>query len=198
MRSEGGGDEDDPTSREEEGHRTHFPTQPCQTHTSALPYARTQGPPWSAVCARWGCDTWLLSRLPSLHQHSHSSCTTTYCTVKIQWYTTWGGKQCHLHCTQGKGVFNQMKTKVKGYFQQNHATAPLASLWARAGLNTSCLFHASSSFFSLLHRRPDEQKKISNSHNPTIDLMFFKKIKKHVKMYTVHEVKADSMYSLRL
>lgn len=36
------------------------------THTHTYVHTNT-GPPCRAVCARWGCDAWSLSPLPSLH-----------------------------------------------------------------------------------------------------------------------------------
>lgn len=91
------------------------------------------GPPCRAVCARWGCDTWLLSLLPSLHRQL-SNCTTIYCSQKIQWNTTWGTKQCHLLCTQG-GIKRWQRLKSTGWPELCHKVCNV-SLWTWAELNT--------------------------------------------------------------
>jgi len=56
-------------------------------HTHAHSQTQKRGPLLSVMFAIWGCDAWLPSLLPLLHQHSN--CTTMYCSLKIQWSTTW-------------------------------------------------------------------------------------------------------------
>lgn len=59
-----------PTSREEKGHQTQFPTQPCCTHAHT-----ERGPPCTSSFARWGCDAQSLSPIPTDTQKNEAKNT---------------------------------------------------------------------------------------------------------------------------